>query len=131
MNNNKIAFFILALSLTHITSTATAAPSSQAFPCFRYSNQISPGVAEPGEYKVVHSYTVNCGRTLHNITLRTQQGSLQPVTVEQLQGGGWVTVARDAHDPSAKWGGGSFRVILDNRNGKTPIAYRGSFSVPL
>lgn len=131
MDKNKIVGMVLALGLSQMVCTAVAAPAAQAFPCFRNSSQMSPGVAQPGEYKVVHSYTVNCGTTLHNLILRTQRGAQQPMTVERLNGGSWSIVARDAYDPTVNWGAGSFRVILDNKNGKTPIAYRGSFSLPL
>nr|WP_314574413.1 hypothetical protein [uncultured Pseudomonas sp.] len=131
MNKNKIAAMVLAFGLSQMVYGAVAAPAAQAFPCFRNSSQMPPGVAQPGEYKVIHSYTVNCGTTLHNLTVRTQRGAVQPVTVERSQGGTWTTVVRGAYDPSANWGGGSFRVILDNTAGKAPISYRGSFSLPL
>lgn len=133
MNKNmkKMAVLMLAMGLGLSAGAMAAAPASSGFPCFRNSSQMAPGVAAAGEYKVIHSYTVNCGTTLHNLTVRTQQGSLQPVTVERLQGGHWSVVTRKAHDPSAYWGSGRFRVILDNTNGRTPVAYRGSFSLPL
>lgn len=131
MNKKTIAAMVLALGVIPLSNMAVAAPGPQAFPCFRNSSQMSPGIAQAGEYKMIHSYTVSCGTTLHNLTVRTQGGSVQPITVERNQGAGWVTVTRDAYDPTVNWGSGSFRVILDNRNGKTPIAYRGSFSLPL
>jgi hypothetical protein len=128
----KIAALFLALSLTQTTTVATAGPAPiSGVQCFRFSGQMSPGVAAAGEYKVIHSYSVKCGTTLHNLTVRTQRGSLQPVTVERQQGGYWSVVAREAYDPTINWGAGNFRVILDNRSGKTPVAYRGSFSLPL
>jgi len=131
MNKKTMAALVVALGVVSVTNMAVAAPAAQAFPCFRNSSQMSPGVAQAGEYKVIHSYNVSCGTTLHNLTVRTQRGAIQPITVERNQGAGWVTVTRDAYDPTVNWGAGSFRVILDNRNGKTPIAYRGSFSLPL
>ncbi|MFY1665029.1 hypothetical protein [Pseudomonas sp. Pseu.R1] len=131
MNKKKWMALALAMSIAPIANVALAEPAAKAMPCLRYSGQMAPGIAAPGEYKIIHSYRVSCGTSLHNLTVRTQRGALQPITVQRNDGGGWVTVARDAHDPTVNWGGGNFRVILDNMNGKAPIAYRGSFSVPL
>ncbi|WP_285426465.1 hypothetical protein [Pseudomonas sp. efr-133-TYG-103a] len=131
MKSKNVIALMLALGMAQVSHSATAAPGAQAVQCYKYSSQMSPGVAAPGEYKVIHSYTVKCGTTMHHLTVRTQQGSVQPVTVERLQGGRWVVVASNAYDPSANWGAGSFRVILNNRNGNAPVGYRGSFSLPL
>jgi len=131
MNNKKIIALMLVVGLGQHMHTATAAPATRAAICYRFAGQMAPGIAAAGEYKVIHSYRVNCGTSLHNLTVRTQRGALQPITVQRNDGGGWVTVARDAHDPTVNWGGGNFRVILDNMKGTTPIAYRGSFSLPL
>ncbi|MFK3796578.1 hypothetical protein [Pseudomonas sp. NPDC088444] len=131
MNKKKWMLLLLALGLTQDLPIVVAAPFAQGIPCLRFTSQMAPGVAQAGEYKVIHSYQVKCGTSLHNLTVRTQRGALQPVTVERDQGGGWAVVAKDAHDPTVNWGSGSFRVILDNRKGTTPIAYRGHFSLPL
>ncbi|HEX8595501.1 MAG TPA: hypothetical protein VF682_19830 [Pseudomonas sp.] len=122
---------VLAQLPTSVFAESPAAGSSTAI-CFRNSQNIYPGTAEAGEYKVIHGpFNTRCGTTAHSFQLRHQVGSRLPVTVEQLVGGTWSKVIRNEYDPSRRLGNGTFRMILDNTASTHATPYRGSFSVPL
>jgi hypothetical protein len=100
--------------------------------CFRNNGTIYESIVNIGEYKVVHGpFTTKCGSTAHSIQLRTIAGERLPVVIEQLSEGAWATVVDKALDPYQKLGNGTFRAVLDNREGPTPVRYKGTFSLPL
>ncbi|MEB0005270.1 hypothetical protein QN375_00715 [Pseudomonas sp. MH9.2] len=133
--NNKINALLISLLLCQFSGSSFAEPvaSIGAAPmCFRNNGTIYESIANAGEYKVVHGpFTTKCGTTAHSIQLRSVAGERLPVVVEQLSGGDWTRVVNGAFDPYQKLGNGTFRVILDNQQGQTPVRYKGIFSVPL
>jgi hypothetical protein len=133
--NKKTLAFLLCAGVLPLSQTAVAqsdGPQAKAAMCFTNSQDIYPGIAAPGEYRVVHGpFTTKCGTTMHKFKLRHQSGMLLPVTVEKLVGGGWVNVINQESDPTKKLGNGTFRMILDNTENTASTPYKGSYSVPL
>lgn len=134
MNKMTLAFVLctgLIPIAQHSSAESTGISSGQAT-CYRNSQNLSPGTAAPGEYKVIHGpYTTQCGTTAHKFQLRAQSGARLPVTVEKMVAGGWTRVIRNESDPNQMLGNGTFRVILDNTEATLSTSYRGSFSIPL
>lgn len=133
--NKKINTLLLSLALCQFVGPSFAEPVVSAETtamCFRNNGTIYESLANAGEYKVVHGpFTTKCGTTAHSIQLRTAAGAMLPVVVEQLSGGAWTLVVNKALDPYQKLGNGTFRAVLDNREGLTPVRYKGTFSLPL
>jgi len=131
----SLTALLLLISTLHFSAASVAnesAPASTRAVCFTNSQNIYPGTAAPGEYKVVHGpFTTRCATTMHKFQLRHQTGSRLPVTVEKLTGSVWNKVIQNEYDPNRNLGNGTFRMILDNTASASATPYRGSFSVPL
>lgn len=132
--NMKTLVFLLCTGLLPWSQSTLAEPQTPLqglTGCLRNSQNISQGIAAPGEYKVIHGpYSTRCATVMHRFQLRSQEGGALPVTVEKLMGGSWAVVGKGT-DPAQVLGAGTFRAILDNTDRATSTAYRGSFSVPL
>lgn len=130
--NKKIVAWVLALGLAQFGGMAVAEPGQNIWTplnkiCLQHNGTIYPSVAAPGERKVVYGpYTAKCPTSYHKFQL-----NVVPVVVEKLTNGIWVHVPTTLYSPVGKFGAGTFRVILDNQKGLTPVSYRGTFSVPL
>lgn len=132
MNNKKIAIFMLALSVSSFTAVASAGPNPINLNfCTKLSGAIPAGVVVPRQQHVVYGpYTVKCGTTQHHFNVRGPSGQI-PVIVQQLRGGSWSAVSAPTYDPSGAFGAGTFRLVLDNVQGDTPVSYTGSYTVPM
>lgn len=134
---NTLLTLVMFASLLPLAGTSLAQewqPPLASNLCFRNSQNLSPGTAAAGEYKVIHGpYTSssNCTDASHGFVLRTQSGMRWPLTVEKLVGGAWRTVVRKEYDPYRKLGNGTFRLILDNRESTQTVSYKGSYTIPL
>ncbi|MDB6143015.1 MAG: hypothetical protein JWP80_2059 [Pseudomonas sp.] len=135
--NMKIGALVLALGLVQIGGMAVAEPQRNIWTpinkmCWINNGTIIPGVAQAGEYKVVHGpYTANCATGYHKFFVRDGSGSMSPVVVEKLQGGAWVPFKSNVFDPYEQYGAGTFRIVINNKGNPKPIHYKGSFSIPL
>jgi hypothetical protein len=96
---NKISTFVMLASLLPPSAASyaqEAQPQLASNLCFSNSQNLSPGTAAAGEYKVIYGpYTVssNCASASHGFVLRTQSGIRWPLTVEKLVGGTWGGVS--------------------------------------
>lgn len=135
--NKKIAALVLALGLVQVGGAAVAEPRQNIWTplnqmCWVNNGTLIPGVAGPGEYKVIHGpYTAKCATTYHKFIVRDGTGSMSPVVVEKLVGGSWSQFKRNVFDPYEQYGAGTFRIVIDNKGNPKPVHYRGSFSIPL
>ncbi|MEB0042738.1 MULTISPECIES: hypothetical protein [unclassified Pseudomonas] len=131
--NKKISVLVLAFGLAQMSGHVAAEPmQSWLTPldkiCFVNNGRVYPGVAAPGEKKVIYGpYTAKCATTYHKFRL-----GLSFVDVEQLIGGAWSVVERRAFNPAKQYGSGTFRIVLNNERSQTSTSYKGgTFSVPL
>lgn len=136
MKNKILTLAILAslLPLSGASYAQGAQPQLASNLCFRNSQNLSPGTATAGEYKVIYGpYRVssNCASASHGFVLRTQSGMRWPLTVEKLVGGAWTVVIDKKFDPYSKLGSGTFRAILDNKDNSESVPYKGSYAVPI
>jgi hypothetical protein len=136
MRNTLLAIMALA-SLLPYANTSFAEGFSpkqvQAF-CSRKRQDIPLGTAMPGEYKVIYGpyrSSANCGVTLHMFDLRMRSGGRWPVTLERFNGTSWTRVIDKKLDPREKFGPGTYRAVLDNRDNPEAVPYKGIYSVPL
>lgn len=130
--NKKTYVLLLALGLTQFGGMAVAEPGQNIWTplnkiCLQHNGTIYPSVAAPGEKKAVYGpYTAKCPTSYHKFQL-----NVVPVVVEKLTNGIWIQVQTNPYSPVGQFGAGTFRVMLDNQTGLTPVSYRGTFSVPL
>jgi hypothetical protein len=135
--NKKIGALVLALGLVQIGGMAVAEPRQNIWTplnkiCFLHNGTIFPGVAGPGERKVVYGpYTAKCATSYHKFNVLNGRGLMTPLVVERLVGGTWSEFKKNVFSPSAQFGAGTFRIVIDNKGNQQPIHYKGSFSVPL
>ncbi|MEA9979948.1 MULTISPECIES: hypothetical protein [unclassified Pseudomonas] len=131
--NKKLGAWVLAFGLVQMSGQVVAAPmQSWLTPlnkmCFINNGTVYPGVAAPGELKVVYGpYTAKCATTYHKFRL-----GLTFVDVQKLIGGVWTNVESGAFNPAKQYGSGTFRIVLNNQGKQTSAPYKGgTFSVPL
>lgn len=132
MDKKKIVALMLAMSMGAWVGSVAAEPVANKLNfCTKRSGAISPGTVAAGQQRVIYGpYTVTCGTTSHHFNVRGASGQI-PVVVQRLQHGSWSAVTGRVYDPSGRFGSGTFRVVVDNRQSGTSISYTGSYSVPM
>ncbi|MDE1196197.1 MAG: hypothetical protein PW896_13720 [Pseudomonas sp.] len=132
MDKKKIVALMLAMSLGSLVGSVTAEPAANNLNfCTKRSGSISSGTVAARQEKVIYGpYIVTCGTTSHHFNIRGASGQT-PVVVQRLQHGSWSAVTGRVYDPSGRFGSGTFRVVVDNRQSDTSISYTGTYSVPM
>jgi hypothetical protein len=132
MLTKKMITLTLAACLTSLAGAATAQPAANTFNfCTKKSGTISPGTLGARERKVIYGpYTVTCGTTSHHFSVRGASGQV-PVFIEQLRSGQWSPITERTFDPAGRFGAGTFRLVIDNRQSPSPVTYAGSYVVPM
>jgi hypothetical protein len=81
--------------------------------------------------KVIYGpYKVTCGTTSHHFNVKGASGQV-PVIVQQLKYGSWASITAATYDPSGRFGAGTLRLVIDNRQSNTSVSYTGTFVVPM
>lgn len=132
MNKKTMSVVLLAFSLGSLAGVTSAEPNPINLNfCTKLSGSIASGQVAAHQQQVIYGpYTVKCGTTNHHFNVRGSSGQI-PVIVQQLRGGSWSAVIEETYEPRGPFGAGTFRLVLDNRQGQTSVSYTGSYTVPM